>query len=72
MPYIKTDVDFIEMRRLIKGYVTAPDLAKVIEKSAPTARDRLNNPEMLTLGELKKISQRLHIPKDELFRAIRW
>lgn len=73
MPFIRKEVDFIRMSRLIKGYASnGAQLAKVLDVSGPTGKRRLDNPEELTLADLKKISQRLHIPVDDLRAAIQW
>ena len=51
MPRLKKkEPDFIEVTRLIKGYVSAPQVAKMLNCSANTARRRLNAPETFTLG----------------------
>ena len=72
MPYTKPRSEpFVKMRRLLLGYgLTAPKLAKVLNCSDKTARDRLNRPETLTLGELSKINLCAHIPIEEIRDAI--
>lgn len=74
MPYIKPrDVDFVKVQRTIKGYsILAPQLAQALDCSEPTARKKLNNPELFTLADIKKISRRLHIPLEELRAGIGW
>lgn len=67
MPYIKPKkVPFDNFAKYIKGRCSSPELAAVIGCSAPTARKKINNPELFTLGDLKKISERKHIPIEEL------
>lgn len=74
MPYIKPrEPDYIKVKRIIAGYgINAPRLAEMIEVTPPTARKRLAEPEQFTLADLKKISQRGHIPFEELRDAIQW
>lgn len=73
MPYIKPrDPPFAALGRLLKGYdLNAPKLAGILDCSTPTARRRLKEPELLTLGDLVRISQRGHIPMEEIREAIR-
>lgn len=62
MPYKKQEIPFIGMRRLLKGYdLDAPALAKVLGCSIPTAREKLNAPERLTLRDLNLIHRYGHI-----------
>lgn len=72
MPRVKEkEIDFAKVKRLLLGYeITAKTLSEVLGCSQPTARKKLNSPETLTLGELKKISQRKHIPIDEIRESI--
>lgn len=73
MPRLKQTENFIEIRRLLKGYdLNAPKLATVLGCSAPTARRKLNEPELLTLSDLKAISQKGHVPIDEIREAVKW
>lgn len=73
MPYVKPrEIPFIRISRLLRGYGSAPELAAQARMSAPTMRRRLDNPASLTLGELRDLSLRLHIPKDEVMEAIKW
>ena len=73
MPYIKPkEPPFIHMQRLLKGYgYNAESLAKVLCVTPPTARKRLNNPELLTLQDLAIISRRAHIPWDAIREAVK-
>ena len=50
--------------------VTVPDLAITLRMSRPTAYDRLHNPEKFTVGELRKLITKLHIPREEIYEAI--
>lgn len=77
MPYIKKkEPPFSEMTKLLRGYTNgtgAADVARAIGcKSDATARKRLRQPETLTLGELKRISQNLHIPIEKIREAVSW
>lgn len=72
MPYIKKEKLFDAVARTLKGYGNASEIGTAIGKSYQTARARLNKPEELTLGELRLLSLRLHIPKEDLMNAIRW
>lgn len=51
---------------LIINDLKMDDLAKIINCNRSTIYNRQKKPEGFTLGELRKISQILHIPKEEL------
>jgi len=72
MPYIKPPAQrHARMARLLLGYgLSAPRLAVVLNVSAPTARERLNDPSRLTLGDLDRINRFGHIPLNEIREAI--
>lgn len=71
MPYIKENLPFDKMHRLLKGYeLDGPKLAAILGVSAPTAKLRLDEPGKLTLADLDKISRRGHIPMEELRECI--
>lgn len=73
MPYLKSDEEFAELRRLLKGYgMTGCRLARVIRKCESTARWRLDCPGTLTLHELSLICKVGHIPADELRGALKF
>ena len=64
---------FAAVARLLKGYASVTEIAAAMGKKSPkTARSRLVNPQDLTLGELRTLSMRLHIPKEEIVNAIKW
>lgn len=69
-PYFKPP--FERLSRLIKGYSSAREIADKLGVCYETARTRLKHPETLTLKELREISIKLHIPKEELMEAIKW
>ena len=63
----KSEVPFVKVQRLIKGYgISAAELGRILDVSEPTARNRMKKPEDLTLGELWKICQRGHIEMAEI------
>ncbi len=72
MPRIKTpEIPFERVKRLIVGYgLNSPALAEVLGCSVPTARARLNRPELFTLGELELVCRKGHVPMDEIRAAI--
>ncbi len=73
MPYVKKrEALFAAVGRLLKGYATAAEIGTALGRTDKTARARLGKPEDLTLGELRTLSMRLHIPKDEIMEAIKW
>ena len=72
MPKQAKPVPFITVTRLIKGYESNQSkLAEIIGCSRETIRKRLTNPEQFTLGDLKKISQAVQIPIEEVREAIK-
>lgn len=73
MPYVKKrETLFASVARLLKGYGNATEIGTALGKTDKTARARLGKPEDLTLGELRMLSMRLHIPKEEIVNAIKW
>ena len=72
MPYIRPkEPPFEKLSRLLKGYgLNGVKTAKIIGVSAPTAKKKLEDPELFTLKDLKKISVAVHIPIDEIREAI--
>ena len=72
MPTIRKPVQpHDKMRRLLIGYgLNAVRLAAVLKVSEPTARKRLDRPELLTLSDLDRISRFGHIPIEEIRSAI--
>ena len=70
MPFIKREIPFAKMQRLLRGYgLNGPKLGDVLGCSPTTARVRLNSPETLTLGELERISTHAHIAWQEILDA---
>lgn len=72
MPYVKREALFAPVARLLRGYSSTANIAAAIGKTHKTALSRLESPENLTLGELRMLSMRLHIPKEEIVNAIKW
>lgn len=73
MPRLKKkEPDFIKVTRLIKGYASAPKVAKIIGRSANTARKKLNEPHRFTLGELELICLGAHIPAEDMEASIKF
>ena len=71
MPYLRNEKPFARMNRLLAGYkFNGPKLAKVLNVSEPTAKKRLDNPALLTLEDLDRISRFGHVPIEELRDAI--
>ena len=70
MPYIpKTQP---ELTRLILSYgFNGENLEAVLGHSPPTNRRRISNPDELTVGDLKKLARKGHIPLDEIRAAIK-
>lgn len=72
MPYKKDNTPFVEMTELIRGKgLTPPKLAVIWMCSTPTARDKLNNPDRITLRDLELLHRFGHIGKDAIFGAIK-
>lgn len=73
MPRVKLyEVPFERLARLIRGYASTKELAEKLKVSYGTANSRIHKPETLTVGELRDISRRLHIPKEEILEALTW
>lgn len=63
-------VPFAKLSRLLKGYdLCGKDIAEMLGCSAPTGRNRLDNPENFTLGELYTICRKSGIPAEEIREA---
>ena len=71
MPRLKTqERPFSKMRRLLIGYgLNAARLAEVLHVSEPTARKRLDRPELFTLSDLDRINRFGHVPIEEIKMA---
>lgn len=70
MPYLrKAKID--PMVKLIRGYgLNCVSLADALGTSTTTGWKRINNPELLTLGDLRRLSTHGHIPIDEIRNAV--
>lgn len=63
----KTNNTIHPMSRLLYSYkINGVSLANAIGCCEPTARNKLTNPEKLTIGDLRKIHERLGVPSEEL------
>ena len=73
MPYLKNSrkkqPDFFSITRLIREYVTPPQVAEILNCSPTTARKKMNAPELFTLGELNRICRKAHIPAEDMRQA---
>lgn len=60
------------LRRVLKKYeLNGENITALIGVSSPTTgRARINNPETLTVGELRRLARRADIPIDEIRAAI--
>ena len=68
----RSSVPFIAVSRLIKGYESNQSkLAEILGCCRETLRKKLSQPEQFTLGDLKKISQAVQIPIEEVREAIK-
>lgn len=71
MPYKKSKLPFEKMKRLLCSYeINAPKLAQALGVTPTTARKKLQQPETLTLKDLKLIQSRLHVEWEEIRKVI--
>lgn len=69
MPYIKKEPD--KLRRVFLAYeLDGVKLARILGYHPNTGRDRMKNPDALTVAEIRQISRKAHIPIEELRGAI--
>lgn len=70
MPYTKRKTD--ELALLLGKYdlKSGRKLATILDCSPPTAYKRVRDPSLLTVGDLRKLARRGHIPMDELRAAL--
>ena len=55
------------MARLLRGYgINGANLAAAVGCAEVTARKKLNDPNRLTLGDLKRIHYKVGVPCDEI------
>jgi len=71
MPYVKKQRNAI--RSLLKSYdiTDGAALGRILELSPKTGRRRMEDPDTLTIGEIKRLSTHGHIPIEELRAAIK-
>ena len=71
MPYVKSTKPHEKMERLLNSYkINAPKLAQALGISVPTAREKLQHPEKLNLGDLTNVHKYCHIEWSEIRNAI--
>ena len=72
MPTVrKAERPYAKMSRLLIGYgLNAVRLVPILNVSEPTARKRLNRPELFTIGDLDRINRFGHVPIDEIKTAM--
>lgn len=67
------DKQFATLRRLLLGYeIDANRMALALCVCQKTGRRRLDHPEELTLGDLRRLCRRYNIPADEIREAIKF
>ena len=61
------------MTVLLKGYdLNGKNLSEILKCSHPTAKRKIENPQLLTLGDLERIEKKTDISIEELREAVRW
>lgn len=76
MPKLKRPPDrYYNFKLLIRGSmavhgVTQTEAADRLDMTQKTLRRRLNDPDSMTLGEMKKLASLLNIPADDMRAAI--
>lgn len=73
MPRLKKrEIPFQAMTMLLKSYgMTGPKFAPVLMQSHVTAKKKIEDPSLLTLGDLDRVNRVLGIPWEELREAVR-
>lgn len=71
MPYIKKQRSAI--RSLLQSYdiTDGAHLGRILNKPPKTGRRRMDDPDTLTVGEIRRLSTHGHIPIEELRAAIK-
>ncbi len=72
MPRLKErPIPFRKMKLLLKGYgFNGENLVPVLGYSPKTNRGRIEDPRLLTLGDLENLCKKGHIPIDEIREAM--
>ena len=66
-------VPFAPTARLLRGYgLNCVNLAQILECCPNTALKKLNNPEQLTLSDLRRISRLAHVPAEEIRESLKF
>jgi len=66
-----------KLRILLLGYAsasgkTSTEISEIMGCSRPTAAKKLKEPELLTVGELRRMRKGLGIPEDEMLSAMKF
>lgn len=71
MPYVKQQKD--AFRLVLNKYElnTGAALSKVLKVSIPTALKKIKDPKYFTVGEIDRIVTHGHVPKQEVWDALR-
>ena len=71
MPYTRKKRE-PELTRLLRAeHLTMEEIGEAIGASRQTASRKVKNPDLFTIGELKNICRKLHIPMDEIRETIK-
>lgn len=74
--YIRSKSDpYADLRILLAGKrevlgLSNCEVGSRVGQTHPTVKSRMNNPERMTLEEMRMYAKTLNITKDELFRAL--
>lgn len=74
--YIRSKSDpYADLRILLAGKrevlgLSNCEVGSRVGQTHPTVKSRMNNPERMTLEEMRMYAKTLNISKDELFRAL--
>ena len=69
MPYIPKKIPALQQLLRGKGF-SGENLAPIIQCSPNTARKKIRDPALLTVGDLELINRRGHVPIEEIREAI--
>lgn len=70
MPYLKKEKPD-PMTMLLRAYgLNGNNLEPVLGQTGPTIRKKIRNPDLFTVGDLKKICRQKHIPIEEMRAGI--
>jgi len=63
--------EFESVRRLVRGYADAVDVAAALGCCYKTALSRMKHPEDMTLREIRMMCKRFRIPAEDICEEIR-